>query len=220
MDIALLVLRVVVGLFFAGHGAQKLFGSFGGHGLAGTAGFMESLGMTPGRRHATAAGAAEFVGGILLVLGLITPLGSALVIAVMVVAIATVHVKNGPWVTDGGFEYNAVLIAAAFALAGAGPGEISLDDLIGWMPDITGTGWAFLALAAGVLGGLGAIISGRAGTRRAAPATTARTATASPDAAAVSATADDDVLEDERFAPDPDGDRAQRRRPGIPADPR
>src|SRR3954453_15919772 len=193
MDIALLVLRVVVGLFFVGHGAQKLFGSFGGHGLAGTAGFMESLRMTPGRRHATAAGAAELAGGVLLVLGLVTPLGSALLIAVMVVGIATVHAKNGPWGTNGGFEYNAVLIAAAFALAGAGPGEISLDDAIGWMPDITRTGGAlpppapggaFPARAPGALGGLAAIASGRAGPRRTAPATaTGRTATAS-DAAA------------------------------------
>jgi putative oxidoreductase len=151
MDIALLVLRVVAGLFFAGHGAQKLFGKFGGHGLEGTAGFMESLGMKPGRRHAAAAGTAEFAGGLLLVLGLITPLAAAMIIAVMVVAIATVHAKNGPWVTDSGFEYNAVLIAIAFALAGAGPGEISVDDAIGWMPDITGTGWAFGALALGVL---------------------------------------------------------------------
>ena len=89
MDIALLVLRVVVGLLMAGHGAQKLFGSFGGHGIDGTAGFMESLGMRPGRRHATAAGTAELAGGALLVLGLITPLGAAMIIGVMVVAIAT-----------------------------------------------------------------------------------------------------------------------------------
>src|SRR3954447_18723322 len=131
MDIALLVLRVVVGLFFIGHGAQKLFGSFGGHGLQGTAGFFDSIGMGPGRRNALAAGYSELIGGGLLFLGLITPLGAALIIGVMIVAISTVHAKNGPWVTDGGWEYNAVLIAIAFCLAGAGPGEISLDDLFG-----------------------------------------------------------------------------------------
>src|SRR4051794_10579841 len=131
MDIALLVLRAVVGLLFVGHGAQKLFGSFGGHGIAGTAGFFESLGMRPGRRHAIAAGAAELAGGALLALGLITPLAAALIIAVMTVAIITVHAKNGIWVTDSGFEYNAVIVAACFALAGAGPGEISLDDALG-----------------------------------------------------------------------------------------
>jgi putative oxidoreductase len=123
----------------------------------------------------------------------------------MVVAILTVHAKSGPWVTDGGYEYNAVLMAVAFALAGTGPGKFSLDDAIGWRPDITGTGWAFLALAAGTLGGLGALI--------AAPAA-ARTAPAGTPAAADGP--------DERFTRDPDGqaEAEQRRRPGIPADPR
>src|SRR3954447_162914 len=103
MDIALFVLRVVVGLFFVGHGAQKLFGAFGGHGLAGTAGFFETLGMRPGRRNAMAAGWAELGGGVLLVLGLLTPLAAAMLIAVMTVAIITVHGTKGPWVTEGGY---------------------------------------------------------------------------------------------------------------------
>jgi putative oxidoreductase len=161
MDLALLVLRVVVGLFFAGHGAQKLFGKFGGHGLDGTAGFFESLGMRPGRVHAAAAGAAELTAGVLLVLGLATPLAAALIIAVMTVAIVTAHASKGPWVTDGGYEYNVVLIAAAFALAGAGPGELSLDGAIGWMADVSGTGWALGALGAGLLGAVGALASAR-----------------------------------------------------------
>ena len=181
MDIALLALRVVVGLFLAGHGAQKLFGSFGGHGLAGTAGFFESLGMRPGRRNAIAAGTAELTAGVLLVLGLLTPLAATLIIAVMTVAIITVHLEAGPWVTDGGYEYNATLIAVAFALAGAGPGAASLDGLLGWLPDITGTGWAFAALAAGILGALGALLSSRieaqAPTAPAAPEPTATPAT-------------------------------------------
>src|SRR3954470_20084532 len=118
MDIALLVLRVVVGLLFAAHGAQKLFGSFGGHGLAGTAGFFDSIGMKPGRRNATAAGAAELSAGVLLVLGLLTPLAAALIIAVMTVAIVAVHAQKGPWATEGGYEYNLVLGTVAFALAG------------------------------------------------------------------------------------------------------
>jgi len=212
MDIALLVLRVVVGLLMAGHGAQKLFGSFGGHGIAGTAGFFESLGMRPGRRNAIAAGVAEFGGGVLLTLGLVTPLGAVMIISVMTVAILTVHAKNGIWVTDSGFEYNAVIIAACFALAGAGPGEISLDDAIGWMPDITGTGWAFGTLAVGVLGGLGAIMSARA-----ARGTTTGTATADPDATIVTP----EGALDERFSRgDVAADAEQARRPGIPADPR
>jgi putative oxidoreductase len=161
MDIALLVLRVVVGLCFAGHGAQKLFGSLGGHGIEGTAAFFDSIGVKPGRRNAIAAGAAELGGGVLLVLGLLTPLAGALLIAVMVVAIATVHARKGPWVTDGGWEYNAVMMAVAFALAGAGPGSVSLDGALGWMPDMSGTGWAFGALAIGLVGALGALIGAR-----------------------------------------------------------
>ena len=208
MDIALLVLRVVVGLFFVGHGAQKLFGSFGGHGLAGTAGFFDSIGMRPGRRNALAAGWAELAGGVLLVLGLLSPLAAVLIIAVMTVAILTVHLKNGPWVTDSGWEYNAVLMAIAFTVAGAGPGEISLDDLIGWMPDITGTGWAFGALALGLIGGFGAHAAGRAATRRHEARTPA------PAAATAAASEPRFVREDES------AETAQRSRPGIPADPR
>ena len=86
MDLALFALRAVVGLLMMGHGAQKLFGSFGGHGLAGTGQFFEALGLRPGRRNATAAGVGEFGGGLLLVLGLLTPLGAAALIGVMVVA--------------------------------------------------------------------------------------------------------------------------------------
>lgn len=218
MDIALLVLRVVVGLFFAGHGAQKLFGSFGGHGLAGTAGFFDSIGMKPGRRNAIAAGAAELVGGVLLVLGLLTPLAATLIIAVMFVAILTVHAKNGPWVSDSGWEYNAVLVAVAFALAGAGPGEVSLDDAIGWMPDITGAGWALGALGLGALGALSALMASRAATGKAASVAPTEAVQAADPAGAVRVTADRD-----RFSREDDGaaaDQAQRSRPGIPADPR
>lgn len=202
MDIALFVLRVVAGLFFAGHGAQKLYGSFGGHGLAGTASFFESLGMRPGRRNAIAAGGAELAAGILLVLGFLTPVAAVLIISVMTVAILTVHAKNGPWAPDGGYEYNAVLIAIAFALAGAGPGSISLDNLLGWMPEITGTGWAFAALAVGVLGALGALLSARVESdalSAAEPAGTAGTAPEPEPAPAAPAAASEG-----RFTRDPD----------------
>jgi putative oxidoreductase len=169
MDLALLVLRVVVGAFFIGHGSQKLFGSFGGHGLAGTSQFMESLGMKPGRLQATAAGLGEFLGGLLLVLGLFTPIGAAMIIGVMTVAILTVHAKNGPWVTNSGWEYNAVLIAVCFAIAGVGAGDYSLDAALNL--DMFGTEWALGALALGVLGGIGAILAGRASARPAPAAT-------------------------------------------------
>jgi putative oxidoreductase len=159
MDLALFVLRAVVGLLMMGHGAQKLFGSFGGHGVAGTGQFFEGLGLRPGRRHATAAGVSEFGGGLLLVLGFITPLGAAAIIGVMAVAILTVHAPKGPWVTEGGYEYNALIIAVAFALAGAGPGSWSLDNAFGL--DLAGTGWALGALGAGILGGIAALLSAR-----------------------------------------------------------
>src|SRR5918911_488169 len=99
IDLALLIIRVVVGLLFVGHGTQKLFGWFGGHGLTGTPGFFESLRLKPRRHMALAAGLNEAVGGLLLALGLFTPVGAALIIATMVVAIAAVHYANGPWVT-------------------------------------------------------------------------------------------------------------------------
>src|SRR5688572_15525563 len=105
MDLALLVLRLVVGLFFVGHGAQKLFGAFGGHGLAATSQFFESIGIRPGRRNALVAGWSELLGGALLVLGFLSPLAGLLLIAVMTTAILSVHIKNGPWVSDSGFEY-------------------------------------------------------------------------------------------------------------------
>jgi putative oxidoreductase len=169
MDLALFALRAVVGLLMMGHGAQKLLGSFGGHGLDGTGQFFESLGLRPGRRHATFAGAAEMGGGALLALGLLTPLGAAAIIGVMVVAILTVHGPKGPWVTEGGYEYNVVLITAAFAVAAAGPGGWSLDHALGL--NTGGEGWAVAALAAGILGGIAAVLSGRgAGRPEAAPA--------------------------------------------------
>src|SRR5947209_4331600 len=127
MKLGLTALRLVVGGLFAGHGAQKLFGWFGGHGLEGTGHFFESLGLRPGRRHATAAGATEAGGGALLALGLLTPAAAAGLIGTMFTAIRKVHGPKGPWVTDGGYEYNLVLIAAVIALADVGPGDWSLD---------------------------------------------------------------------------------------------
>jgi putative oxidoreductase len=162
MDIGLLVLRLVVGLTMAAHGGQKLFGWFGGYGLAGTGGFLESLGFRPGRVHAALAGGAELVGGLLLALGLLTPVGAALVFAVMVVAIASVHLAKGFFVSDGGFEYNLVIMAATAALAFTGAGAYSLDaveglGVSGWLPGV------LTVLAGFVLGG------GALAARRVAP---------------------------------------------------
>lgn len=159
MDLALLVLRLAVGLLFVGHGAQKLFGAFGGAGIDGTAATFDKIGLRPARVHATAAGCAELGGGLLLVLGLLTPLAAATITAVMVTAIVTVHARNGVWNTEKGFEYNLVLIAAAFAIAGAGPGAWSLDHALGL--DLGGAEWALAALAAGLLGSIGTVLIGQ-----------------------------------------------------------
>ncbi len=150
MKLGSLLIRWLVGPLFVGHGTQKLFGWFGGHGLEGTGGFFESLGLRPGRRHATAAGAAETAGGALLVLGLATPVAAAVVTGTMVTAIRKVHLKAGPWATNGGWEYNAVLIAAMAAVADAGPGPLSVDARR--FPGFHGPALAALAVGAGVAG--------------------------------------------------------------------
>ena len=159
MELGLLILHGVVGLLLVGHGAQKLFGVLGGHGIAGTSGFFDSLGLRPGRAHALLGGGAEVVGGALIALGLLVPVGAALITAVMVAAIVTVHLGKGPFNDNGGWELPLVFIAAVFALAGVGAGELSLDHALGL--DVAGTAWALGALGAGVAGGLGAVASGR-----------------------------------------------------------
>jgi putative oxidoreductase len=159
MDLALLVLRLIVGGLFIGHGAQKLFGAFGGGGLDGTAGMFDNIGLRPGWLHARAAGTAEFGGGALIALGLFTPFAAAALIAVMTAAVLTVHAPNGIWNTNQGYEFNLVLAAVVFALAGVGAGAWSLDNAFGF--DLNGTGWASGALVVGVIGGIGTVLSGR-----------------------------------------------------------
>jgi putative oxidoreductase len=159
MSLGLFILRLIIGLLFMGHGAQKLFGILGGGGLEGTGRQFESIGLRPGRRNALIAGLGELVGGLLLLLGFFTPLGAAAIIAVMVAAIWTVHAKKGLWVTDGGFEYHMVVIAAVFALAGVGAGGWSLDHALSFADN--GTGWAIVALVVGALAGGGAVLSAR-----------------------------------------------------------
>jgi len=109
MDIGLLLLRLTVGLTLAAHGAQKLFGWFGGAGLDVIGQFFEPLGFYPGRRHALMAGLVETVGGLLLALGLLTPIAAALVFSVMLVAAVSVHLKKGFFIATGGYEYNLVI---------------------------------------------------------------------------------------------------------------
>lgn len=179
MKLGRLLLRATVGGLFVGHGTQKLFGWFGGQGLEGTGRFFETLGMRPGPLQATAAGAAEAGGGAGLLLGFQTPLASSALIATMLTAIKRVHFKNGPWVSNGGFEYNAVLIAVAVALAELGPGPISIDALRG--TEHSGLVWGLGALAAGAGGAAAAHLyaeSQREGAETPAPAAPAATETA------------------------------------------
>jgi putative oxidoreductase len=132
------LLRVVVGGLFVGHGTQKLFGWFGGGGPEGTGQFFEKLGLRPGRRNAVAAGAAEAGGGLLLATGIATPLGAASLTGTMLSAIRHAHLDNGLWSTDGGYEYNLVLLAAVAA--------VTQED--------AGFGWAAAQLVAGAAGSM------------------------------------------------------------------
>jgi putative oxidoreductase len=127
--LGLLIIRLVVGLSFMAHGAQKLFGWFGGYGPKGTGGWMESIGIKPGVAMAVMAGLMEFVGGALFAAGLGTVFASLLIVMTMVVAIVKVHAKNGYWATSGGYEYNLLLIAIAVGVALMGAGAYSVDAL-------------------------------------------------------------------------------------------
>lgn len=164
MDIGLLMLRTIVGLTLAAHGAQKVFGWFGGYGPDGTGQYLETMGFRPGRRHALAAGYVELLGGLALAAGFLTPLAAALIVSVMIVAAATVHWKNGFFVTSGGYEYNLVLGAAALGLAFTGPGALSVDRAAGLHVD--GVAWG---LGAAVLAVFGALV--QLAQRQQAPAT-------------------------------------------------
>ena len=159
MGLARLALRGTVGTLFVGHGMQKLTGSFGGEGIEATGQMFEKVGMRPGKRHAMVAGAAETAGGAMLVAGLFTPAAVAMLSGVMITAIRTVHYPKGVWVTKGGYEYNLVLLMAAFSLTENGPGEWSVDGLLGrprW-----GTAWALAALAAAATGSAAALAAAK-----------------------------------------------------------
>ena len=163
MGVTKLVARGLVGGLFVGHGTQKLRGWFGGPGMAGTEGMMGALGLYPTRRNAWAAGLTETVGGAALALGLATPLASASLIGAMTTAIRKVHLPNGPWAANGGWEYNAVLIGALAVLAEEGPGPLSLDRALGL--ERSGVAWGLGALALGVGASYATVELGR----RAAP---------------------------------------------------
>jgi putative oxidoreductase len=151
-----LVLRAAVGGLMVGHGLQKLTGRFDGPGLEGTGRMMESIGMHPARQQAVAVALTETVGGGLTAAGFLSPLGPAMITGAMAVAIRKVHRQHGLWAQDGGFEYNAVLLVAAFALAAEGPGLLSLDGLL--RRQRSGLRWAVVELALG-LGAAAAVLA-------------------------------------------------------------
>jgi putative oxidoreductase len=163
----LLLARLILGALMVGHGAQKLFGWFGGYGIAGTAGFFEQLGFRPGRLFVITAAASEVASGLLIALGLLGPVGPALLLSVMIVAAISVHWKNGVFATANGIEVPLLYAAGAVALAFTGPGPFSLDAALGidsaWTPGIKA-----VALAIGAVGG---VLNLRA--RRSVPVNTA-----------------------------------------------
>jgi putative oxidoreductase len=153
-DLGLLGVRLVTGGLLAGHGAQKLFGSFGGHGMKGTAGWLESIGMKPGGLWAAMAGASEFGGGLLTAAGLLSPVGPITMLAPMAMATRTVHADKPIWSTAGGPELPVINMAVATGLVMSGPGRFSVDSLLGvklpfWLVAIVS-----VATAAGVYVGL------------------------------------------------------------------
>jgi putative oxidoreductase len=149
-DIGLLTLRGVAGGLLTGHGGQKLFGWFGGPGIEGTTGFMDSLGLQPAKPWATMAGGSEFAGGLLTTLGLLHPIGPILKFGPMLTAIRQMHWKTPVWATEGGAELPMTNIAIGVALATSDPGRLSLDYLLGIKVPKTVT----LAVMAGVIAGL------------------------------------------------------------------
>jgi putative oxidoreductase len=153
MALGLLVIRIVAGLVMAAHGAQKVFGWFGGYGLAGTGKHLEGLGFRPGTAFAAAAGTSEIASGLLVTLGLLGPVGPGLMISVMIVAMLSVHAANGLFAMSNGIELPLLYTAVAVGLAFTGFGAYSLDALLSlsWLSNAATSGAVVLA---GIAGGL------------------------------------------------------------------
>jgi putative oxidoreductase len=158
MSYGLLLLRVVVGLAFVGHGTQKLFGWFGGYGPQGTGGFFTSLGYRAGVPMAVAAGLCETVGGSLLALGFLTPVAGALLAIVMINAIGSVTFKRAFML---GSELEIAYLTVAVSLAALGPGRFSIDRAIGWDDNISGVWWGIGALGVALVASLLTLTLGR-----------------------------------------------------------
>lgn len=165
LSAGLLIGRVVLGGLMMGHGAQKLFGWFGGYGLRGTAGFFESLGFRPGRLFAGMAAGTEVLSGLLLLLGLFTPVAAALMMSVMIVAAGSVHWKGGVFAATNGIEVPLLYGVGALALGLTGAGLFSLDAALG-LGTLWTSGVTLLLLGLGIVGGFINLAA-----RRPAPAT-------------------------------------------------
>ncbi len=150
VSVAFFVVRLILGLGLMAHGTQKLFGWFGGHGIAGTGGFFEGIGFRPGRMFALMAALGETIGGLLTVLGLGGALGPVLIVIVMLVAIGSVHIDKGFFTQNGGWELPATNIAVAIAIAFGGNGLYSLDNVLG-LNFLTDPVQIWYALAAAVI---------------------------------------------------------------------
>jgi putative oxidoreductase len=153
MAYGLLVLRVAIGLVLFAHGAQKLFGWWNGPGPAGTRGWLGSMGFRMPGALALLAGLAEG-SGLLFALGFLTPFAALLMATAMVVAIGSVHWRNGFWMTNQGYEYNLALLAVTVAVTATGPGRFSIDHALGWDDNLSGAWWGAGVLVLAVLSGL------------------------------------------------------------------
>ena len=154
MAYGILLLRVVLGLIMAAHGAQKLFGWWNGPGLQGIHGWLTSMRFRGGWAPVALLVAGEFGGGLLLAAGLFVPFAAFAIVAVMLVAIATTHWRNGFWNGAGGYEFNLLILVGAAALAATGGGRFSLDRAFGWDDNLSGLWWGVGALGTGALAAL------------------------------------------------------------------
>ena len=166
MDLGLLILRLVVGGLMIGHGTQKLFGWFGGHGIRGTAGFLGSMGYRPATPMAVLHGTAEAGGGLLVLAGFLTPFGAAAIAGVLFTAIVSVHWAHGVWNENGGVEFPLVLATSALATGFVGPGRFSIDWAIGL--DLAGTTWGLAALGLSVAAAAATLLGRATAARRSA----------------------------------------------------
>jgi putative oxidoreductase len=126
----LTILRAIVGIIFIAHGSQKLFGAFGGYGLEGTGQYMESIGLTPGYLMALLSGSAEFFGGVAVLIGLLARPAAAVLILLLAVAIFSVHISNGLFMSNNGYEFALALLGGSIAVLIEGAGKLSVDRVI------------------------------------------------------------------------------------------